>query len=152
MTGRILRYGLGAAGLAAMAFGAGTLLTDPAVRDWRGVARWLLLALLLHDGVLVPATLLLGLAAGARWRARLRLPFLVIGSLTAVALPVLLRPGRTANPSVLPLDYVRGWALSVGTVVAVTVCLGVAAKALRGRARAGTPGGVRNRVRDGSDS
>lgn len=136
MTGPIARYALGAAGLAAVAFGADTLLTDPAVRDWRGVVRWLLLAVLLHDGMLVPATLLLGLAVGAKWRARLRLPFLVAGSLTAVALPVLLRPGRTANPSVLPLDYVRGWAVSVGTVVAVTVCWGIARRALRWRAPA----------------
>lgn len=134
MTGRILRYGLGAAGVAAMAFGIDTLLTDPTVRDWRGVVRWLVLALLLHDGVLAPATLLLGLAAGARWRARLRWPLLVAGSLTAVALPVLLRPLPTANPSVLPLDYVRGWAVSVGTVVTVAVCWGLARRVLRSRA------------------
>lgn len=123
MTGRwrLLRYGLGAAGLAAMAFGAVTLLTDPHVGDWPGVVEWLALAVVLHDGVLVPAVLLLGRVLGARWRARLRLPFVVTASLTAVALPVLLRPGPTANPSVLPLDYGRGWLIAVGTVAALAV-------------------------------
>ncbi|MBM9506844.1 hypothetical protein [Actinacidiphila acididurans] len=124
MTGaRILRWTVGAAGLAALGYGVSTLLTDPQVGDWHGVLRWLVLALLLHDGVLVPVTLLLGLAVGARWRARLRLPFLVAGSLTAVALPVLLRPGATANPSVLPLDYLRGWVLSLAVVGAVALLL-----------------------------
>jgi hypothetical protein len=125
MTGRwwpaALRWGLGAAGLAALGYGTSTLLTDPQVGDWQGVAEWLVFAVLLHDGVLAPAVLLLGAAVGARGRRRLRWVFLLAGSLTAVALPVLLRPRPTANPSVLPLDYVRGWALSLGTVVVLAV-------------------------------
>jgi hypothetical protein len=119
VTGRLLRYGLGAAGLAALGFGLVTLVTDPQVRDWPGVAEWLVLAVALHDGVLVPLVLLAGLGLGLRWRSRLRLPFVLAGSLTAVALPVLLRPGPTADPSVLPLDYVRGWAVAVGVAVAL---------------------------------
>jgi hypothetical protein len=90
------------------------LLTNPDVRDRPGVLEWLAGAVILHDGVVAPAVDLLGL--GARRRAPLRRPFVVAGSLTAVAIPVPARPGRTANPSVLPLDYPRGWAISVGTV------------------------------------
>jgi hypothetical protein len=121
-TWRILRYGLGAAGLAALAFGVTTLLTDPQVGDWQGVVEWLALAVVLHDGVLVPVVLLSALALGARLRRRLRWPFVVAGSLTAVALPVLLRPGAPANPSVLPLDYQRGWVVSVSAVVGLALC------------------------------
>jgi MFS family permease len=151
VTGRILRYALGAAGLAAMAFGAVTLLTDPGVRDWRGVVRWLVLALLLHDAVLAPATVLLGLLMGARWRARLRRPFLVAGALTAVALPVLLRPRPTANPSVLPLDYTRGWAVSVGVAVGVAVGAAVCWDAARRVLRSRGPSGSRGRGGDRGD-
>lgn len=134
MTGaRILRWTVGAAGLAALGYGVSTLLTDPQVGDWHGVLRWLVLALLLHDGVLVPVTLLLGLAVGPRRRARLRWPFLVAGSLTAVALPVLLRPGATANPSVLPLDYLRGWALALAVVAAVALLFPLGRRILRPR-------------------
>lgn len=143
MTWRILRYGLGAAGLAALAFGVTTLLTDPQVGDWQGVVEWLAFAVVLHDGVLVPLMLLSGLALGARLRNRLRRPLVVAGSLTAVALPVLLRPGTPANPSVLPLDYQRGWAVSVSAVAGLALCWAAAKWAL-GRTRRG-----RDRTRRG---
>ena len=137
MTARwILRYGLGAAGLAALAFGVTTLLTDPQVGDWQGVVEWLAFAVVLHDGALVPAVLLSGLALGARLRRRLRWVFVVAGSLTAVALPVLLRPGAPANPSVLPLDYQRGWAVSVSAAVGLALCWAAGRRAL-GRMRGG---------------
>jgi hypothetical protein len=35
-------------------------------------------------------------------------------------LPVLLRPGRTANSSVLPLDYPRNWLIALVVVATVT--------------------------------
>jgi hypothetical protein len=128
---RVLRYALGAAGLAGVGFGASLLLSDPLVRNWQGVARWLAAAVVIHDGLLAPAVLVLGALLGAGWRRRLRWTFVVAGSVTVVALPVLLRPGATANPSVLPLDYPRGWAISVGAVVATAVVWGAARWALR---------------------
>lgn len=133
MTGaRMLRYTLGATGLAALAYGANLLVTDPQIAGWTGVLEWLAYALLLHDGVLVPTVMLLGLALGTRLRGWLRWPFVVAGALTAIALPYLLRPSGRANPSVLPLDYGRGWAIAVGTVVALAVCW-AAGKWIRGR-------------------
>ncbi|HEY3479021.1 MAG TPA: hypothetical protein VGL02_08990 [Streptomyces sp.] len=128
---RVLRYALGAAGLAGVGFGGSLLLSDPLVRNWQGVARWLIAAVVLHDGVLVPVVLALGALLGARRRRRLRWTFVVAGSVTVVALPVLLRPGATANPSVLPLDYPRGWAISVGAVVAAAVVWSAGRWALR---------------------
>jgi hypothetical protein len=108
-----LRFGLGAAGLGAIGFGAVQLVTDPAVAGWTGVLEWLAAAVVLHDGVLVPAVLAVGALLGARLRRRLRWTFVVAGSLTAVALPVLLAPRPAANPSVLPLDYPRNAAVCV---------------------------------------
>lgn len=115
----VLRCGLGAAGLAAMGFGAVQLVTDPAVSGWTGVLEWLAAAVVLHDGVLVPLVLATGAVLGVRLRRSVRWFFVVAGSLTAVALPVLLAPGPAANPSVLPLDYPRNWAVCVLVVAAV---------------------------------
>ncbi|WP_327342879.1 hypothetical protein [Streptomyces europaeiscabiei] len=42
---------------------------------------------------------------------------------TAVALPVLLRPGKPANSSVLPLDYPRSRLLALVAVATVTALL-----------------------------
>jgi hypothetical protein len=114
-----LRCALGAAGLVAAGFGAVQLVTDPQVAGWTGVLEWLAAAVVLHDGVLVPVVLAAGALLGARLRRRLRWVLVVAGSLTAVAMPVLLAPGRrpAANPSVLPLDYPRNWAVCVLAVV-----------------------------------
>ncbi|MFF7154899.1 hypothetical protein [Streptomyces sp. NPDC008139] len=118
----LLRYGVGAVGLAAMAFGATLLLTDPHIYGWPAVVEWLVGAVVLHDGVLVPAVLALGALAATRPGLRPRWPFVLAGSLVLIALPVLLRPRPTANPSVLPLDYPRGLAIAVGTVLALALC------------------------------
>lgn len=118
----VLRCGLGAAGLAAMAFGADLLVTGRYIRGWMDVLVWMAGIVVVHDGVLAPSVIVLGAAVGARWRRRLRWPFVVAGSLTIVALPLLLREGPAANPSVVPLDYPRGLAISVGVVLAVALC------------------------------
>jgi hypothetical protein len=116
---KALRVLVGAAGVALMSMGA-FLLTD--VRDPAGVLVWLGGAVLLHDVVVAPVVLLVGLALvrGGR-RGPVRGALLVAGALTAVALPVLLRPGRTANSSVLPLDYPRNWLISLVAVATVAV-------------------------------
>lgn len=46
---------------------------------------------------------------------------LVAGALTAVALPVLLRPGKPANSAVLSLGYLRNWLLALALVPVATV-------------------------------
>ncbi|ELP63873.1 hypothetical protein STRTUCAR8_09328 [Streptomyces turgidiscabies Car8] len=108
----------GAAGLALMGVGV-SLLTD--VRDLPGVLVWLGGAVVLHDMVIAPVVLLIGLAlVRGGVRGPVRGALLVAGALTAVALPVLLRPGRTANPSVLPLDYPRNWLVALVVVASVT--------------------------------
>ncbi|MDX3746718.1 hypothetical protein [Streptomyces sp. AK08-02] len=115
---RTLRVVAGAAGLALMGVGV-SLLTD--VRDLPGVLVWLGGAIVLHDMVIAPVVLLIGMAlvrGGARGPVRAAL--LVAGALTAVAMPVLLRPGRRSNSSVLPLDYPRNWLVALVVVASVT--------------------------------
>ncbi|MEW1648556.1 hypothetical protein [Streptomyces sp. NPDC091219] len=126
---KVTRALLGAAGLALIGVGA-SLLAD--VRDLTGVLVWLGGSVVLHDGLIAPLVLLAGLAlvrGGACGAVRGAL--VVAGALTVVALPVLLRPGRRANASVLPLDYPRNWLIAMAVVGAVTAL----ALAVRGLAR-----------------
>ncbi|WP_128379013.1 hypothetical protein [Streptomyces cavernae] len=115
----VVRVLSGVAGAALMGVGV-CLLLD--VRDLTGVLVWLGGAVVLHDALIAPLVLLVGLVlvrVGAR--GPLRGALLVAGALTAVALPVLLRPGKPANSSALPLDYPRNWLLALVAVAVATV-------------------------------
>ncbi|MEU1411719.1 hypothetical protein [Streptomyces sp. NPDC005731] len=122
------RLFLRAAGLALSVVGV-YLLVD--VRDLAGVLVWLGGAVALHDALIAPLVLLIGwvLVRGCA-RGPVRGALLVAGALTAVALPVLLRPGTPANSSVLPLDYLRNWLLALVGVAAVAALM-TAARAVR---------------------
>jgi hypothetical protein len=115
---KALRVTAGAAGLALMGVGV-SLLMD--VRDLPGVLLWLGGAVVLHDVVIAPMVLLIGPAlVRGGVRGPVRAALVVAGALTTVALPVLLRPGRRANSSVLPLDYPRNWLVALVVVASVT--------------------------------
>ncbi|MGW0846267.1 hypothetical protein ACWD26_40270 [Streptomyces sp. NPDC002787] len=117
----VVRVLTGAAGVALMGVG-GSLLLD--VRDLAGVLVWLGGAVVLHDVVIAPLVLLVGLVlVRGGVRGPVRGALLVASALTAVALPVLLRPGKPANSSVLPLDYPRNWLLALVAVATVTAFL-----------------------------
>ncbi|MGW5061078.1 hypothetical protein ACWEQ2_27805 [Streptomyces sp. NPDC004096] len=121
-----------AAGLVLSGVGVHLLLD---VRDLAGVLVWLGGAVVLHDALIAPLVLLMGwvLVRGGV-RGPVRGALLVAGALTAVALPVLLRPGKSANSSVLPLDYLRNWLLALVGVVAVAVLV-TAARVVRRKRR-----------------
>ncbi|WP_431961716.1 hypothetical protein [Actinacidiphila sp. bgisy160] len=123
----------GAVGLALMGVGGYLLL---GVRDLTGVLVWLGGAVVLHDVLIAPLVLLAGSVldrGGARGPVRGAL--LVMGALTAVALPVMLRPGKPADASVLPLDYPRNWVVTLVAVAVVTALVTVVRGVLRGRRR-----------------
>lgn len=132
MRAKVLRLLAGAAGLALMGVGVFLLLD---VQDLMGVLEWLGGAVVLHDALIAPLVLLVGLVlVRGGVRGPVRGALLVAGALTAVALPVLLRPGPRANSTVLPLDYPRNWLLTLVAVATVTALL-VAAKEVRSSRR-----------------
>ncbi|MET9365726.1 hypothetical protein ABZX93_33120 [Streptomyces sp. NPDC006632] len=168
-----MRTLLGAAGLALMAVG-GLLVWDQATH-W-DVLIWLAGAVVLHDGIIGPLVLTVGLLTGILMnrslsnrslmnrsltgnghtedghtedghtdnglsnRGLLRGTLMTAGCLVLIALPVLLRPLPTANPSVLPLNYARGLTISLVVLAVLAVLLGVARRARRGRGgRGGEP-------------
>ncbi|WP_369375056.1 hypothetical protein [Streptomyces sp. cg36] len=135
------RYAVGVLGAALMGLGV-SLVWAQTPYD---VVVWLVGAVLLHDGLIAPLVLLVGLgvAAARPWaRGPLRAALVSAGCLTAVALPAVLRPGPRNNATVLPLDYVRNW-LVLLAVVAVAGALALVAARGRARVRARRAGARR---------
>ncbi|KOU67001.1 hypothetical protein ACFWHQ_22940 [Streptomyces sp. NPDC060334] len=129
------RYVLGALGLALTAWGGLLLVRQP--EPWR-IALWLAGAVVVHDGFLAPlvmAVAALTAAVGLRLRGVPRAALIVAGSLTAIALPPLLRPGAVANATVLPLDYLRNWLLTMAAITVLTLLYTGTRAALRRTAR-----------------
>ena len=122
---RAVRVVLGAAGVLLAAYGGWLLLTRG--HDLPDAVAWLVAGVVLHDGLLAVVTIALGAAlvrlAPAAARAPLAVGFVVLGSLTLVAVPVLGRFGaRDDNPTLLDRDYTAGWfALAGATTLAVVV-------------------------------
>ncbi|MEU9081306.1 hypothetical protein [Streptomyces sp. NPDC048357] len=115
------RYVLGGFGLMCAAWGGWLLLQQP--EPWR-IAFWLGGAVVVHDGFVVPLVLAIGAlaaTAGLRLRGIPRGALIAAGSLTAIALPPLLRPEGVANPTVLPLDYLRNWLLAMTAIALFTL-------------------------------
>ncbi|WSM87752.1 hypothetical protein OIF68_37795 [Actinacidiphila glaucinigra] len=138
----VTRLLTGAVGLVLAGVG-GCLLVE--VRDVTGVLIWLGGAVLLHDVLIAPLVLLIGSAlVRGCVRGAVRGALLVGGALTAVALPVLLRPGKPANPSVLPLDYPRNWLVTLLAVAVVAALVPVLRSALRSRRRSRAAGRLTN--------
>ncbi len=125
------RYVMGGFGLMLAAWGGWLLFQQP--EPWR-IAVWLGGAVAVHDGFVAPLVIAIAAgaaAAGMRLRGVPRGALMIAGSLTAIALPPLLRPGGVANPTVLPLDYLRNWLLAMAAVALLTVAYAGARAVLR---------------------
>ncbi|MFC8012691.1 hypothetical protein [Streptomyces cinereoruber] len=114
----VFRYVLGGCGFVLMVFGGVLVLEQP--EPWR-VGVWLAGGVVVHDGLIAPLVFAIAAAAGLHLRGAPRAALIVAGSLTAIALPPLLRPEGVANATVLPLDYARNWLLAMSTVGLITV-------------------------------
>jgi len=132
-----VRWVTGAVGAVLVAYGGWLLLTRG--HDRGDVLVWLVSGVLLHDGVLAPALVVLGALAARLVPGAARAPvvvgLIVLGSTTLLAVPVLGRFGaRTDNPTLLDRDYHTGWlVLVVATTVVVVVATLV--RSLRDRER-----------------
>ena len=134
---------LGALGVAVAAYGAWLLLQEAPTQlaDLVDTAVWLAGGVVLHDFVLVPLTLLLGLALIRLLPANLRAPvaggLVVLGTVTLMAVPVLGGWGANAdNPTILDRNYTAGWLVVAGVTILVVVVTIV----LRAGGRSGGPG------------
>ncbi|MFC0623499.1 hypothetical protein [Kribbella deserti] len=92
---------------------------EPAALVWLPV--WLGGAVLVDDLVIVPVVFLVGWVLNRRLGGSAALGFvrtgLLYGGLTSlIAIALLLRQGKGANPTVLPRDYVRDWFLLEATI------------------------------------
>lgn len=122
------------AGVLAAAYGIIGVLTDPSV-SLPDYARYTITVLFGHDLLVLP----LAIAGGAvltRWLPAWARPVVqgalfVTAVLTVVALPLVLGYGRRPDdPSALPRDYLRGYAICLSAVWLVTA-IAIAVRALR---------------------
>lgn len=125
---------IGLAGLVLIGVGAIELLEFDLV-DLLWVAFWLAAGVVLHDGVLAPATTVLGTLTADRVAADRRRVLVIaavsIGSLTLLAVPLMLQQdGVTGNSSLLGRNYLVGW-----LVACALVLVGATVAAVVGRAR-----------------
>jgi hypothetical protein len=134
---------LGVLGVAVAAYGAWLLLQED-LTDLVATAVWLAGGVVLHDFVVVPLTLLLGLALTRLLPANLRAPLVgglvVLGTVTLMAVPVLGGWGANAdNPTILDRDYPAGWLVVAGVTMLVVMLMIM----LRAGGRSGGPGARR---------
>jgi hypothetical protein len=145
------RVVLGLAGIALALVGVRDLLGF----DWSRLLpalEWLIVGNVLHDAVLAPVVVVLGVVftrAAPVWaRQPVMTGFVVLGTMTLVAIPVLGNFGDEAtNPSLMPRNYWAGWLVLVALVV-----VGVAAGCWRNRRRAARPDIERHTVKDATIS
>ncbi|MFD4370159.1 hypothetical protein [Streptomyces sp. NPDC058486] len=117
----MFRYAAGGLGLVLIGVGAWRVAAQP---DPLGVLVWLAGAIVLHDGIIAPLVLAVGLLlVGRSERGVLRGALVVAGSLTLVTLPLLVRPGEPPNPSALPLPYGRNLAIVLAAVAVVAAAV-----------------------------
>jgi hypothetical protein len=86
---------------------------------------WLGGVVIADDFILVPTTVTIGWLV-TRWSigpdhhrtvGAVRTTLLYVGITTLIAIPLLLRQGKGANPTVLPRDYLRDWLLLEATII-----------------------------------
>ena len=127
------RLGLGVVGVLLGLVGLRDLLSQ-GIDNLVATGVWLAGGVVLHDGVLAFATVVVVVLGTRLLPGRLRpyaaAVFVVLGTVTIAAVPVLGRFGAHAdNPTLLDRNYIAGWLILAGLI-----CAGTAATALfRGR-------------------
>ena len=140
MTGaNAVRGLLAAVGLALLTVG-GVLMLESGRENVVRAAFWLAGGVAVHDVLLAPVTIVLVVIAARflpDWaRAPATIGFVVLATVTVVAIPVLGRFGaRPDNPTLLDRNYLMGW-----LIIAIITSLAVGATVLRGRRRARVEG------------
>jgi hypothetical protein len=134
---RPYRISLAVAGGLLLALGAFRLVTELASDDLVVLAVWLLVAVLVHDGVIAPLTVGVGVALTrlpARGRRYVQGGLVVAAMLTVIAIPLIDRRGtQPPAKAILLRDYAGNLVLLLGLTAAVAVVL-YALRVVRDRA------------------
>ena len=114
------RVTIGALGVLVGMYGGWLVLSRG--HDLLNLVLWLAGGVVLHDGVLALVVLAVGTVAVRMLPRSARAPavvgFVVLGSVTLLAVPVLGRFGaRPDNPTLLDRDYTVGWLVLAGLVL-----------------------------------
>jgi LPXTG-motif cell wall-anchored protein len=132
-----IRMAVGAVGVLGGLYGAYLLVSRQKWPQVRQALEWAVGGVVVHDAVIAPVALGLGWVLARlvprRALAPLAVALVVIGTMTAAALPVLGRQGVNGlNPTLLDRDYTRNWFLLVGLTL-VLAGLGALVARRRGR-------------------
>lgn len=134
------RVALGASGVLLAGYGAWRILTTARLTRPKELGEWLAGALVLHDALLAPATVVLGvgfhrlLVGRAPRAARYLAGALVVAAMvTVVAVPLIHRRGHTPSGSALEARNYGGGLTVVLGVVAGVALLAYAVRAARDR-------------------
>jgi hypothetical protein len=132
----VTRGALGALGLGLGLYGAWLTLSRQTTAQVVSTLQYLVGGVILNDVLIASAALLLGVVVTRLLPDLARAPVVagavVLGSVTLLAVPVLLAYGRKPdNPTLLDRDFVAGWAVFAGLVVA-TVAVAVVVRLRRG--------------------
>jgi MFS family permease len=144
---RVVRIVLVWLGVLVIAYGAYTMVTTLKPTRIQGLAIWLLGAVILHDAILSPFVVLVGVLlrrAGRRlraWAVVVIQAAVVLGTvLAAVVLPeIAAKHHGRKNPTVVPFDYVTRLVVTELVLVAVVVAVLAVAAVLSRRTRRPTP-------------
>lgn len=133
---RTARFALGVLGVGGVVWGAWLLRDDGADRLW-SAALWLAGVVVLHDVVLAPVVVVLGVGAARvlpqRRRAVAAVAFLVWGTVTLAVANVLSGVGgKPGMDSLLHRPYVAAWLVLSGLVLVAAVA---SAAMMKGRPR-----------------
>jgi hypothetical protein len=106
-----------------------TRLADVPQEDWLSVLQWLIGGVILHDGVLAPIVVGLGVVATrwlpAPWRAPAVVGLIGWGSLSLIAIPVLSGNGvDPTNETLQDRPYVTSWWIGTAVTVGLVVVAG----------------------------
>jgi hypothetical protein len=114
------RLALGGAGAALILFGAYRILQNSDRTDPSGLAKWLIAAVILHDGILVPTTMVIGFVLTNVFKPRMRRyvqgALVASGLITIIAIPLIDRRG--SQPAVKALEQ-QNYGLHLAVLVAL---------------------------------
>jgi hypothetical protein len=142
----IVRVVLIAGGLGFLGLGGLVLLLDVNPARYLGIVLWFAGAIILHDAIIAPAVVVVGIILRRLGR---RLPgailvivqiaIVLLAIVTAIVVPEILKKQiGSANPTILPLDYLPNLLalyLTVGLLTLATIAVYVVVAARRAKPR-----------------